>query len=217
VPLGVSADAPASTVPAVKAIEAGAKLVEVIEAGGVRLRVAEDRSMWIGDGADARAAWDAFKALAPTAVYEPFVDDYGETCHLEQTGDGDLLRFETSVASPWVGSYRPEEIAPDGALAASFTRQFSFLDANGEYLHMNRLGLDVEVWDPPDAVAVPDVQIWGCGGPPWTQREWELHGEDDGPFDAAIEWVAEVEDSAVFKTIFGQLAATRFVISQGDI
>ncbi len=67
----------------------------------------------VGAGSDARAAWEAFAALARAAPDEPFVDAFGTTCRLE-ADDGDTLLY-------------------DAGRELTFRRLFTFTDADGEY------------------------------------------------------------------------------------
>ena len=161
---------------------------------------AVDRA-FAGRGEDARAAWEVFKVVAALPAEEPFQRRDGATCHVDVTRDGDMLLFETAMGAAFV---------------MDFTRQFSFEDADGEYLGMNGLTLTVEFQPRPELARLDPVQIWGCGGPPWTEDVWRRQGEDPRPFAAAREWAEKVERSTPFAVAFAGGRATRFFFEQSD-
>jgi hypothetical protein len=55
----------------------------------------EDHGDWLGEGGDARAAWETFQAMANEPVNEPF-EKGGELVHVHYDDD-DLLLFEAGL------------------------------------------------------------------------------------------------------------------------
>ena len=188
----------------------------LLSRGGVE--TVEVNHAFVGRGEGARAAWEAFKAAAAVPADEPFEHRSGATCRVDVTRDGDLLLFETSVGEqrPAKGWRSGGEPAEPTVFIIDFTRQFSFDDADGEYLGMNGLTLTVEFQPQPQLTGLAQVQIWGCGGPPWTEQLWRQRGEEPRPFGAAQEWIDEVERSEPFAVAFGGHRPTRYFFQQSD-
>lgn len=199
-----------------QAFAAEEELRRLLGRDGVELE--EVYSAFLGRGEHARAAWEAFKVMAAMPADESFADADGETLHVDVTADGDLLLFETAVDErrPEKGWRSMGEPAEPNVFDLIFTRQFSFDDADGEYLSMNGLALTVEFEPHPELAGLPSAQIWGCGGPPWGDEQWRRRGEAPRPFAAAQEWIDEVERSRPFDLAFEQHRATRFYFQQSD-
>jgi hypothetical protein len=200
----------------VQALAAEDELRRLLSSGGAE--VVEVYGAFAGRGDDAPAAWEAFKAVAAIPADEPFVDSYGETCRVDVTADGDMLLFETGVserrpAKGWRSEGEPP--GPD-VFVMDFTRQFTFHDADDEYLGMNGLTLTVEFEPHPELTGLAPVQVWGCGGPPWDEELWRRRGEEPRPFAAAQEWIAEVERSEPFILAFGGHRVARYFFGQSD-
>jgi hypothetical protein len=200
----------------VQAVAAEGELLRLLSIHGAE--VVEVHGAFVGHGDDAQVAWNAFKAVAAIRADEPFQDNPGETCHVDVVSDGDLLLYETGVSERrpekgWRSEGEPPE--PD-AYVMDFTRQFTFQDADGEYLGMNGLTLTVEFEPHPELTRLKEAQIWGCGGPPWDEELWSRRGEEPRPFAAAQEWIDEVERSKPFVLAFGRHRAARYVVQQGD-
>lgn len=119
---------------------------------------------------DAIAAVEAFVNCA-TEVAETDASD--EERLAGRLDGGDLLLFESgpehSESTRRLAAF-DDTIAAD-AFTLSFTRQFSFEDHEGEYLCMERLGLNI--WTPLDAelAAAHRETIWGFAGPPGSEAE----------------------------------------------
>lgn len=166
------------------------------------VKIDEVDAVFVGAGADANLAWEAFKRVAALPAYDPFVDAYGDTCHVSRADGGDLLLFEASHTSrlPDRGWRSLEDVGEPRRLALAFTRQFSFSDARGEYLGMNGLTLTFEVViqdKSPSGLA--DVQLWGRGGPPSSDGASVPGGGEEGPLPDVAAWSQQVEESAQFR------------------
>jgi hypothetical protein len=182
------------------------------------VETAEVHHAFVGRGEDALAAWEAFKAVAAMPADEAFQDVDGESCYVDVAGDGDLLLFEAALgerrpAKGWRSLGEPPEPT---VFIMDFTRQFSFHDADGEELWMNGLTLTVEFRAHPDLTGLDRAQLWGRGGPRWTEQPGRGRGERRRPLGAAPEWIDEVEHSKPFAAAFGHHRATRFFFGQGD-
>jgi hypothetical protein len=199
-----------------RALDAEETLLALLARSGVD--VVEVHYAYEGRGDDARAAWEAFKVVAELPADEPFEDDAGDLCHVDVTADGDRLLFETSVGErrPAKGWRSLGEPAEPSAFTVSFTRQFSFDDADGEYLWMNGLYLTVEFAPHPQLTGLEPAQIWGCGGPPWGEDQWRRRGESPKRFAAALDWIGDVERSQPFALAFGDHTPLRFILGQSD-
>jgi hypothetical protein len=201
-----------------KALDAKEQLRGLLVGQAIDLRE-DDSHAFVGRGADAPAAWAAFKELAARPAYEPMPAAEGITRCVDPTRDGDLLLFETAVhprrsQQGWRSRSEPEV---PRAFVLLFTRQFSFEDEHQEYLGMNALTFDIE-FDPADElVALPLAQKWECGGPPWTEAEWRRRGEAPRPYGAAQDWIEWVERSEPFRLAFDGRGAERFYFEQTDV
>lgn len=146
-------------------------------------QMAEQAGFTLPEG-DMSSIWPVFKEF--TRVHVTDVD---------RDADGDLLLFEAARLSPR-GPNRP------GEWYASLLRQFSFTDADGEYLGMDHLRVDLVFANAPRTPPwQPASAIWGAARPPRDPAE---------PVYESIEpdtnrWIAKVEAHPAFHAA---LAAT---------
>lgn len=171
-----------------KPLDAEDRLLELLASRGTTL-VREGHD-WVGSGTEARAAWEAFGAVATEPLTEEFTNHRGETLRIDRTEDGDLLVF---VA--WRPRDRP-------VFCLSFSREFSFADDEG-YAGMNALHLEVE-FAAADALDAFDQPPRGAG---------ELRR----PFREALDWIEEVEAHPAFVRAFDHHAPARFTVAQNDV
>lgn len=201
-------------------LQAGAWMRGAIEDREVTLQLSYDDG--IGVGADARAAWEAFKEMAALPVYEPFVDWSGEQKRVDPSVGGDSLLMEAGVAQPWWektrSGRRPDPPRPD-VFQLSFRRQFSFIGADGEHAGMDRVLLVVEFALTEDLRALAGVPLWGDGGPPREDEQLRRSGEppENALLPGAALWCDEVEASAAFRTAFDHGVAEAFHFNQSPI
>ena len=205
-------------------IDAEAVLCETISTLGVALSDFPGGT-FVGPGADALVAWEAFKRVAAIPADDEF-PIYDTTARADRAHDGDLLIFETGMAPPvyekgWGWARDPRDDVAEG-FAAYFSRQFGFEDAADEYeyIGMNALHLRIEYPASEGLIAVAGERIVGCGGPPWADDEPKPpsileRGMVEG-IVAAAEWIAQVEASPAFSRLT-ETTADRFFISQSDI
>src|SRR5262249_10535522 len=143
--------------------------------------VAEDREryFWRGQGRDGLAAVEAFAACAA----EPAATEPDEAERL----DDDLLMFDPGPSSS------------ADAFTLSFSRQFSYVDAEGEHLYMDSLGLELWLPSTPDLTAIETEVIYGHAGS-----------------DAAAAWHLAVTRTPVYRhAIAGPIE--HFLITFGQI
>jgi hypothetical protein len=111
---------------------------------------------------------------------------------------------------------RNDEIAED-AFALTFSRQFSFEDAQGEHLYTERMGL--EIWTPlsADLIALHTGTIYGYAGPVGSPAELADHGSLAGQtFNGALAWYEAVARTAVYqRALAGPI--DYFLITQGPV
>jgi hypothetical protein len=99
--------------------------------------------------------------------------------------------------------------------AVSFRRQFSFENANGDYVGMHSFDLSLETDGIPEG-RVPTAERWGYGGPRRPDTSDEEHSEIAAWAGHVDSWAAAVRKSNSWK-VFDVLPMTRFSASQDDM
>jgi hypothetical protein len=194
----------------------GDHLVRALSARGVAVEEDRERWYWRGQGRDGRTAVEAFAACAGE-----FADsDPSEEERLADRFDGgDLLMFEASPSHSEATrrlAVRNDEIAED-AFTLVFSRQFSFVDVEGQHLYMERMGL--EIWTPltADLAALKAKVIYGYAGPAGSPAELADHKPlARQTLNGAPAWHQAVASTAVYqRALTGPI--DYFLITQGPV
>jgi hypothetical protein len=149
---------------------------------------------------DARPALETMLAAAGVMLDAPEVSviwrvvvefAHRPVSDVDANADGDLLLFEAGERDLLPG------VLPDRSrgFVVSFNRQFSFADADGEYLGMERLRISIVIDIDGGSAGWPSGSIWGAA---------RVADEPDAPAYEGIQptvtrWVDAVESDPAFR------------------
>lgn len=100
--------------------------------------------------------------------------------------------------------------ADSSAYVVGFVRQLSFTDAEGDYLGMEQLRLDVIFPPSPMLAALPEPTVWGVAG---LRGSSGASPDEEGIYRAVPAWRDAVESTEAFHALASSSAPTRAILS----
>jgi hypothetical protein len=192
-------------------LHADATFHERLLSRGIQCR--ESYYAWVGHGEHALAAWETFRQVALEPLDQLDLAFGDERCRIST---------DTLSVTAWVGEQRPAkgwrslgEPAEPAAFILQFQRLFGFDNANGDYLGMNALQLDIEF---AATAALEGLAVNGIATPDDSDaRDGNEPGSDETRRSTmASELIEAVQASEAFRLAFSGPAIC-FYFQQSDI